>query len=176
LDAVQGARWIVTRNGFRLAAFFTVLVVGVTTIGCVPSVSSMKRKFPAHRTSAERLVKMLLEDPQVVTVMEGSIALSPPDMLLFEEYPDRVPQDLWPITLERWKEYRELLREIDLPFGATRCGPSTIAVRVYLRGFLLHGNEAGYVYSEGPFRSNEECPRFRVEHIEGPWFAYNQTF
>jgi hypothetical protein len=172
----------VTSSGIRstvsyavlLAAICIVLAAASNITGCVPSNWSLKRMFPAYRTAAERLVTMLLEDPNVVIVRKGSIALSSPETFLFEEYPDRVPQELWPITPARWKEYRDLLEEIDLPMGATRCGPSTIAVPVYLRGFLLHGNEAGYVYSEDRFQSTEQCPKFHVEHIEGPWYAYNR--
>jgi hypothetical protein len=131
----------------------------------------LRAHFSENREVFDRLVLMSNEDFEKTTVIRIAYDFT----RLADDWGWPRPSSKWGITGQRWDEYRDIFRRLDLPAGLNRDGEgySQILLMMYGEGMAGEGTEYGYLWSASPpQRIDDNAQFFEARPLEGMWYLY----
>jgi hypothetical protein len=199
LAAARGIAWIGAAIGSILAVSFSALLLLMAS--CTPpSLETLAARFPSQRHDLETLIQMSDQDadfsvidPAWLMSSAGMVTDSgtPPIKVLQSPQPDIGVNPKSHMSIERWNEYRRILKRNHITQGIRRSKPSGDAfIIVKSEGMLDNGVSAGYLYcGYGPGHSYPPCSskelRFKQPYTNNQqaysflkladrWYAYSE--
>jgi hypothetical protein len=177
--------------------FHRVVRILVAVVGCIvllflllvgllvwymhpPSDLSLERRFYEHRADLEQIVNMMEQDVHMQRIASD-----------FTRNSDWDSETLKPrqISDQRWDQYREMFRRVDVPMGIQRgVYPDDIEIMVWAAGLSIAGDSLSYLHCGKPAKildrylpciERKDSGKFengdvfiRYKRIEGDWYLF----